>query len=60
VFSLAAGLVILFWPGVSLILLLTILGAWLLLYGVVLAVLAFRLRSEAKAGSARPAQPAPA
>jgi len=60
VFSLAAGLVILFWPGVSLILLLTILGAWLLLYGVVLAVLAFRLRSEAKAGAARPAQPAPA
>jgi uncharacterized membrane protein HdeD (DUF308 family) len=60
VFSLAAGLVILFWPGVSLILLLTILGAWLLLYGVVLAVLAFRLRSEAKAGSAHPAQPAPA
>jgi uncharacterized membrane protein HdeD (DUF308 family) len=60
VFSLAAGLVILFWPGVSLILLLTILGAWLLLYGVVLAVLAFRLRSEAKAGSARPAKPAPA
>jgi uncharacterized membrane protein HdeD (DUF308 family) len=60
VFSLAAGLVILFWPGVSLILLLTILGAWLLLYGVVLAVLAFRLRSEGKAGSAHPAQPAPA
>jgi uncharacterized membrane protein HdeD (DUF308 family) len=59
-FSLAAGLVILFWPGVSLILLLTILGAWLLLYGVVLAVLAFRLRSEAKAGSSRPARPAPA
>ena len=60
VFSLAAGLVILFWPGVSLILLLTILGAWLLFYGVVLAVLAFRLRSEGKAGAARPAQPAPA
>jgi uncharacterized membrane protein HdeD (DUF308 family) len=59
VFSLAAGLVILFWPEVSLILLLTILGAWLLLYGVVLAVLAFRLRSEAKAGAARPVQPAP-
>jgi uncharacterized membrane protein HdeD (DUF308 family) len=36
-FSLAAGLVILFWPGISLILLLTVLGAWLLFYGVVLA-----------------------
>jgi uncharacterized membrane protein HdeD (DUF308 family) len=50
VVSLAAGLVILFWPGVSLILLLTILGAWLLFYGLVLAVLAFRLRKVAKDG----------
>jgi uncharacterized membrane protein HdeD (DUF308 family) len=57
--SLAAGLVILFWPGLSLILLLTILGAWLIFYGVVLAVLAFRLRRDVKA-STRPAQMAPA
>jgi uncharacterized membrane protein HdeD (DUF308 family) len=48
VFSLAAGLVILFWPGISLILLLTVLGAWLLFYGVVLAALALRLRSDSK------------
>ena len=48
VFSLAAGLVILFWPGISLILLLTVLGAWLLFYGVVLAVLALRLRRDSK------------
>jgi uncharacterized membrane protein HdeD (DUF308 family) len=47
-FSLAAGIVVLFWPAISLILLLTILGAWLLFYGVVLAMLAFRLRSELK------------
>jgi uncharacterized membrane protein HdeD (DUF308 family) len=55
VFSLAAGLVILFWPGISLILLLTILGAWLLFYGVVLGGLAFGLRHEARkeAGAAR-------
>jgi uncharacterized membrane protein HdeD (DUF308 family) len=48
VFSLAAGLVILFWPGISLVLLLTILGAWLLFYGCVLAGLALRLRSQAR------------
>jgi uncharacterized membrane protein HdeD (DUF308 family) len=60
-FSLAAGLVILFWPSLSLILLLTILGAWLLLYGVVLGALAFGLRHDAKAAaSPRTAQPAPA
>ncbi len=44
VFSIAAGAVVLFWPGISLVLLLTILGAWLLFYGLVLAVLAFQLR----------------
>lgn len=57
-FSLAAGLVILFWPGISLILLLTILGAWLLLYGVVLAVLALRLRQETRQQSRRAPRPA--
>jgi hypothetical protein len=45
-FSIAAGIVVLFWPGISLVLLLTILGAWLLFYGVVLAALAFRMRRE--------------
>lgn len=61
VVSLGAGLLILFWPGLTLILLLTILGAWLLFYGVVLAGLAFGLRHEARAGPAsRAAQPTPA
>jgi uncharacterized membrane protein HdeD (DUF308 family) len=50
-FSVAAGVVILFWPGISLILLLTILGAWLLLYGCVLAGLALRLRRDSKPGA---------
>jgi uncharacterized membrane protein HdeD (DUF308 family) len=58
VFGVAAGLVILFWPGISLILLLTVLAAWLLFYGVVLAVLALRLRSDSKP-SARSRAPAP-
>ena len=47
-FSLAAGIVVLFWPSISLVLLVTILGAWLLFYGVVLAVLAFRVRQGLK------------
>jgi uncharacterized membrane protein HdeD (DUF308 family) len=47
-FSLAAGVIILFWPGISLILLLTILGAWLLFYGVVLGALALRLRRDSR------------
>jgi uncharacterized membrane protein HdeD (DUF308 family) len=47
-FSLAAGIIVLFWPGISLVLLLTILGAWLLFHGVLLAALAFRLRKELK------------
>jgi uncharacterized membrane protein HdeD (DUF308 family) len=59
VISLAAGLVILFWPGISLILLLTVLGAWLIFYGVVLAGLAFELRRSTHRTS-RPPQMAPA
>jgi uncharacterized membrane protein HdeD (DUF308 family) len=42
-FSIAAGAVVLFWPAISLVLLLTVLAAWLLFYGVVLTVLAFQL-----------------
>jgi uncharacterized membrane protein HdeD (DUF308 family) len=44
VLSVAAGCVVLFWPGISLVLLFTILGAWLIVYGVVLAAVAFQLR----------------
>jgi uncharacterized membrane protein HdeD (DUF308 family) len=54
VVSLAAGLVILFWPGITLILLLTILGAWLIFYGVVLAGLAFQLRRGVRAETRPP------
>ncbi len=57
-FSIAAGTVVLFWPGISLVLLLTVLAAWFLFYGVVLLILAsqlFRLgrRGPAAASSAR-------
>jgi uncharacterized membrane protein HdeD (DUF308 family) len=51
VLSLAAGCVVLFWPGISLVLLFTILGAWLILYGVVLAFLAFQLHRLGRRGA---------
>lgn len=54
VVSLAAGLVILFWPGITLVLLLTILGAWLIFYGVVLAGLSFQLRRGVRAQARSP------
>jgi uncharacterized membrane protein HdeD (DUF308 family) len=48
VFSLAAGLVLVIWPGISLTLLVLITGAWLLFYGCVLAALAFGVRKQHK------------
>jgi uncharacterized membrane protein HdeD (DUF308 family) len=60
-FSIAAGAIVLFWPGISLVLLLTVLGIWLIFYAVVLGALAFRLRRWTKsAGRASHAAPAPA
>ncbi|MGD0374607.1 MAG: HdeD family acid-resistance protein [Streptosporangiaceae bacterium] len=43
-FSLIAGLLVLFWPGITVLLLVIILGIWLIFYAAVLAVLAFQLR----------------
>jgi uncharacterized membrane protein HdeD (DUF308 family) len=43
VFSLAAGIIMVIWPAITLVLLLTIVGAWLIFYGLVLAGLAFSL-----------------
>jgi uncharacterized membrane protein HdeD (DUF308 family) len=48
VFSIGAGLVLVIWPGLSLTLLVLIMGAWLLFYGCVLAALAFGVRKQAK------------
>jgi uncharacterized membrane protein HdeD (DUF308 family) len=58
-FSIAAGAVVLFWPGISLVIMLTVLGAWLIFYAVILGALAFRLRRSAKS-TRRAATPAPA
>jgi uncharacterized membrane protein HdeD (DUF308 family) len=49
VFSLAAGIIMVIWPGITLVLLLTIVAAWLLFYGVVLGALAFSIRRAGKA-----------
>jgi uncharacterized membrane protein HdeD (DUF308 family) len=61
VLSIAAGIIIVVWPSPSLTVLVLIVGAWLLLYGLVICGLAFSIRQAAKTagsagtGTARPA-----
>jgi uncharacterized membrane protein HdeD (DUF308 family) len=43
VFSLAAGIIMVIWPAITVVLLLTIVAAWLLFYGLILCALAFSL-----------------
>jgi uncharacterized membrane protein HdeD (DUF308 family) len=52
VFGIAAGAIVLFWPGISLLVLLLVLGAWLIFYGLVLAGMAFHLHRVTKRASA--------
>lgn len=51
--SLAAGLIILVWPAITLVLLLTIAGAWLIFYGLALGILAGSLWRAGRALSHR-------
>jgi uncharacterized membrane protein HdeD (DUF308 family) len=51
ILSVAAGLIVLAYPGLSLLSLAVILGIWLLIFGVMETVLAFRLRSAGHAAS---------
>jgi uncharacterized membrane protein HdeD (DUF308 family) len=51
ILSLGAGLIVLFWPTISLTVLVAVIGIWLIVYGILAAVLAFRLR---RSGSAPP------
>ncbi len=53
VLSLAAGLIVLFWPIISLTVLVAVIGIWLIVYGVLAAVLAFRLRRGGSGDSGR-------
>ena len=54
ILSLAAGIVVLFWPTISLTVLIAVLGIWLIVYGVLMAITAFSLRrvggAEVEAG----------
>jgi uncharacterized membrane protein HdeD (DUF308 family) len=51
VLSLFAGLIVLFWPTISLTVLVVVIGIWLIVYGVLAAILALGLR---RSGSAPP------
>jgi uncharacterized membrane protein HdeD (DUF308 family) len=42
--SVAAGLILLLWPGISLLVLATFVAVWLLIFGVGEIFLAFQLR----------------
>ncbi len=46
--SLAAGLIVMFWPSITLSILLWVMGVWLLAYGLMLGVMAFQIRHIAK------------
>ena len=43
--SLIAGIVVIMWPGISLVTLAFVLGFWLIVYGIMEIVVAFRVRS---------------
>jgi uncharacterized membrane protein HdeD (DUF308 family) len=45
VLSILAGIVVLSYPGISLVTLAWVLGIWLIIYGVMEIALAFRVRS---------------
>jgi uncharacterized membrane protein HdeD (DUF308 family) len=47
--SIVAGVVVLVYPGISLLTLAVVLGVWLLLFGVMEIMLAFQLRSIGRA-----------
>jgi uncharacterized membrane protein HdeD (DUF308 family) len=44
VLSLFAGMIVLFWPAISLTVLVAVIGIWLIVYGVLMAITAFGLR----------------
>jgi uncharacterized membrane protein HdeD (DUF308 family) len=50
--SLAAGLAVVFWPSITVLLLVQILGIWLILYAATLGALAFWLHRRPASGAA--------
>ena len=55
VLSLCAGIIVLFWPTISIIVLVAVTGAWLIIYGLLAAALGFRLRSTGLAAEVKSA-----
>jgi uncharacterized membrane protein HdeD (DUF308 family) len=51
ILSLAAGLIVLFWPAISLTILIAVIGIWLIVYGVFMMIMAFRFRREGSRGA---------
>jgi len=50
IISVLAGIVVLAYPGISLLVLAIVLGAWLIVFGAMQVTLAFRIRSLSTAG----------
>jgi uncharacterized membrane protein HdeD (DUF308 family) len=57
VISIIAGIVVLAYPGISLVTLAIVLSIWLLVFGVMEITLAFRLRSVAHRGGVKELHP---
>lgn len=51
ILSLCAGMIVLFWPTISLTVLIAVLGIWLIVYGILMTITAFGLRRAGAAGS---------
>ncbi|HYS31514.1 MAG TPA: HdeD family acid-resistance protein [Streptosporangiaceae bacterium] len=51
VLSLFAGLIVLFWPAITVIVLVRVIGIWLIIYGLLMSITAFSLRRSAASAS---------
>lgn len=51
VLSLFAGMILLFWPSITVIVLVRVMGIWLLVYGLIMAITAFTLRRRGAAAA---------
>ena len=58
VLSVCAGLIVLFWPTISITVLVLVIGIWLIVYGLLAAILGVRLRSESGPPPGPPPLPA--
>lgn len=44
--SLCTGVIVLFWPAISITVLVIVIGIWLIVYGILASILGFRLRAS--------------